>query len=620
MRDAFAMDSARAMGMPASHTRFVHLYLNGQYWGLYNPVERPDASFCATYLGGAKEDWDALNQGELISGTHVAWDQLNALLSLDMANHTNYQRLLGNNPDGTRNPAYEVLLNVPSLIDYMILNFYIGNADWPGRNWWVGRNRINSDGFHFFPWDSETALDISGVDADRTSAGDAVARPYAAVRTNADFKIMFADRVYEHFYNGGAFYVNPASPAWNPSHPENNRPAERFAAAAERVSRAIVGESARWGDQLGTGPYTRDEHWQPRRDSILRTYFPVRSAKVLDQFRTAGLYPRIEPPMMNQRGGVVNSGFKLTLSSPVGIIYYTTNGTDPRTPITAVPQGLPYTGPITITNLLRVRARVLNGLEWSALNEAAFIIGTPILAVSELHYHPADPSAAEQALGFSNADQFEFIELCNPGTGTFDLKGVEFINGIHFSFTNSAIDSLRPGAYVLLVKNQAAFEARYGPGLPVAGEYAGQLDNAGERVTAVDGNGVTLIDFTYGTEPPWPTTPDGSGVSLEVINPQGNLNMPANWHPSVGLGGSPGLPNPVPAPILVIDLSDPTVPCIYFNGRGGAAYTVYFRESLTTGTWQVLQRLGPLLDDQPVEVAVPMTYAVPDRFFRISTP
>jgi hypothetical protein len=622
VRDMFAMDSARAMGMTASHGRFFHLYLNGQYWGVYNPVERPDAAFSATYHGGDQGTWDAINQGEVSNGTSAAWNRLFSLLNLDMSNPTNYQRIQGNNPDGTRNPAYENLLNVPSLIDYMILNCYIGNADWPGRNWWVGRDRNDGDGFHFYPWDSETALDVSGVGADVTSASEAVARPYASVRTNAEFRVAFGDRVYRHFFNDGPFYVNPTNSAWNPTHPENNRPAERFAAAAERVSRAIVGESARWGDQLGTGPFTRDEHWQTRRDSILRDYFPVRSANVLAQFRRVGLYPKTDPPVMNQRGGVVTRGFNLTLSASAGTIYYTTNGSDPRTTVTGLPTTAAwrYTGPIAVLDLLALKTRVLNGSEWSAVNEATFIVGVPMLAVSELDYHPADPSAVERAQGFTNADQFEFIELFNAGTGTFDLRGVGFINGIHFAFTNNAVNDLPAGQYVLVVKNRAAFEARYGKANLVAGEYSGQLDNAGERITAVDSKGTILIDFTYGTLPPWPTSTDGNGFSLEVIDPKGNLNMPSNWHPSAFIGGSPGTANPVPRPILQIAGSDPGWLHLRFEGRGGSSYTAYYRDSFSSGGWQVLQRVTKLIDDQPVTVTIPLSNAPPYRFYQIATP
>ena len=34
-----------------AHGTFVHLYLNGFYWGLYNLAERPDGWFTSAYLG-----------------------------------------------------------------------------------------------------------------------------------------------------------------------------------------------------------------------------------------------------------------------------------------------------------------------------------------------------------------------------------------------------------------------------------------------------------------------------------------------------------------------------------------------------------------------------------------
>ncbi len=240
------------MGMVASHGNYVHLYINGRYWGLYNPMERPDAVFSASYHGGVEGNWDAINQDSVPDGNYDAWNRLMATIAPDWSDNAVYQRVQGNNPDGTRNPAYEVLLDVANMIDYMILNFYIGNGDWPGRNYWVGRDRTGTEGFQFYPWDSETAL--SGVGTDNTGVNSAVARPYAAARANAEFRMQFADRVYRHFFNGGAFYVNPAAPAWNPAAPTNNPPAARFAALAESVRQGIVGESARWGDQLRPHP------------------------------------------------------------------------------------------------------------------------------------------------------------------------------------------------------------------------------------------------------------------------------------------------------------------------------------------------------------------------------
>ena len=99
--------------------------------------------------------------------------------------------------------------------------------------------------------------------------------------------VILGDRVFKHFSKGGTLYVNPDKPAWDPTHPENNQPAARLAALANQIDRAMVGESARWGDQLRTTPFTRDEHWEKARDNLLANYFPRRSAIVLDQFRRA---------------------------------------------------------------------------------------------------------------------------------------------------------------------------------------------------------------------------------------------------------------------------------------------------------------------------------------------
>ncbi|MBP7053782.1 MAG: CotH kinase family protein [Phycisphaerae bacterium] len=733
VRDAFAMDTVRAMGNLASHSVFVHLYINGLYWGLYNPVERPDAAFSASYRGGDKDSWDAINQDSVPDGNYDAWNRLLAMLSGNLSDDSVYQRVQGNDPNGERNPQYEDLLDVQNMIDYMILNFYVGNTDWPGRNWWVGRNRDDGDGFQFYPWDTETAL--RDLNTNVTSASSAVARPYAALRANARFRMLFADHVHRHFFNGGALYVNPDRPAWDPDHPENNRPAARFAARADQVEQAIVGESARWGDQLSSTLFTRNDHWAKHRDSLLANYFPQRSQIVLKQFRSAGLYPDLDAPVFSHPGGSVDPGFELSMSSAAGTIYYTTNGADPFVPVdveelsqtalvtsdnlrrvlvpsvanggstlgsawqtvggvndsawafgvggvgydtsddydaligidvdasmrgtaTSVfirmpflldeqtreqanfmtlrmryddgfvaylngvaiasenapanvqwnsaataghddsaavqfgsfdvsafldalqpganllavhglnvsagssdflidaeliagerlvtgeqPVAQQYVGSIVLSDTVTIKARAFDGFEWSALNEASFSVGSGTLAVSELHYHPSDPTAVELAAGFSDEDDFEFVELVNSGTAPLDLAGIRFVDGIEFDFAAGSLTLLAPGQHVLVVRSLKAFETRYGLGLPVAGEYDGRLSNAGEPIRLVDASGEILSEFTYGTQTPWPSLADGGGPSLEMVDVTADPALPESWQASRAEGGSPGSPS-----------------------------------------------------------------------------
>ena len=83
------------MGGFSPHAKYHHLYINGLYWGMYYVHERPDGSFAAAYLGGDKDDYDIIKhwQGNVVSGTRVAYDSLVALSQLDLSNDSNYRSI-----------------------------------------------------------------------------------------------------------------------------------------------------------------------------------------------------------------------------------------------------------------------------------------------------------------------------------------------------------------------------------------------------------------------------------------------------------------------------------------------------------------------------------------------
>ena len=54
-RDEFGRRAHLALGQPAGHGRYLNVYINGVYWGVYNVVERPDASFAETYFDGVDD-------------------------------------------------------------------------------------------------------------------------------------------------------------------------------------------------------------------------------------------------------------------------------------------------------------------------------------------------------------------------------------------------------------------------------------------------------------------------------------------------------------------------------------------------------------------------------------
>jgi len=205
--------------------------------------------------------------------------------------------------------------------------------------------------------------------------------------------------------------------------------------------------------------------------------------------------------------------------------------------------------------------------------EGAPTFAQQLLRVTELMYHPSPHPA------HTNAEEFEYVELKNISTNTtLNLNGVRFTNGIDFRFSGSAITSLAPGARVLIVKNIAAFNARYGSGLPVAGQYTGSLDNDGERLRLLDGTNEEVLDFDYDDD--WYPVTDGLGFSLVIVDEKAEPDawgQKAQWRPSGNLNGNPAVPDPgVPfiAPILVnevlsrTDTPPPTDSIELFNPTG----------------------------------------------------
>lgn len=123
-----------------------------------------------------------------------------------------------------------------------------------------------------------------------------------------------------------------------------------------------------------------------------------------------------------------------------------------------------------------------------------------------------------------------------------NLSDVRFTKGADFDFPpNTMIGS---DEFLLVVRNQAAFESRYGTGLPIAGEWepGDNLGNDDEQLKLSLGTGTAIHDFIYLDLAPWPTSPDGPGYSLTLRDPAAapDHSLPENWRASAVLYGSPG--------------------------------------------------------------------------------
>ncbi len=146
------------------------LYINGQYWGVYEYREKVDDSdFTNRYYDQGRYDIDFLKTwgGTWEEyGDGADWYTLvDFITTNDMTDADNYEEAVSE-------------LNEMSLIDYFILNSYVVCADWLNWNtaWWRGRNE-DGDGrrWRYALWDLDntfghganyTGLPNTGSDAD----------------------------------------------------------------------------------------------------------------------------------------------------------------------------------------------------------------------------------------------------------------------------------------------------------------------------------------------------------------------------------------------------------------------------------------------------------------------
>lgn len=254
----------------------------------------------------------------------------------------------------------------------------------------------------------------------------------------------------------------------------------------------------------------------------------------------------IRPPVFNQTGGAVPDGFVVALSGDNGTLYVTTDASDPRARGGGIgPSAWAYAVPFALHAPTLVQARIRNGTNWSGLASAFFRTPQDLtsLIVTEIMYHPL-------SYGAWTSDDLEFIELKNIGISTLNLGGLSFTAGISFTFPSGTL--LNPGGLVVLVRNAAAFQARY-PGVAISGVYTGKLDDGGETIR-VSTELSPLFDFDYGDRAPWPLAADGYGFSVVPRNlaTYANSGDGAHWRASAALGGSPGSDDPSPGTTGVV--------------------------------------------------------------------
>jgi hypothetical protein len=569
LRDIFSRDTQRDMGQPYTRGRYYHLYLNGMYWGLYQTEERADAHYAETYFGDGDDDYDVIKVSteawpyfnEATDGTLSPWQELWNRCSRGFSSNSDYYALEGKDQYGKPMLNTRVWVDIDNLIDYMLVIFYTGNFDAPvsafagnsmANNYYAILNHKNKgEGFVFLAHDSEHSMFVSpyslseGINENRVTINDPAMSAsgvsnfqpqwlHHRLLSNAEYRLRFADRAFRHFEPGGVLSPGKCS--------------DRFRVRKGQVDMAIIAESARWGDAKTTKPRNRIDDWLPEVTDIENNYFPARSAVVISQLRSAGIYPSLEPTVVKESGLSVTGDrpisypVTVTLENPnlSGNIYYTVNGSDPRLiggTVSPAAVKAQQGSSLTISGTTIFKSRIYDGQTWSALKEIRFSAVNEDfshLKVTEVHYHPADLISATDTV---DGKDLEFIELKNTGSGAVNISGVTVDTAVYFRVPDGII--IPPKGFFVIASKPESFYSYYG--MSPSGNFSGNLSNSGEYILLNDNNANRITSFTYSDMLPWPEEADGSGYSLVSVlaDPTENPDQYSYWKKSGKIGGSP---------------------------------------------------------------------------------
>ena len=168
------------------------LYLNGKYWGILNLRERSDEDFVLANYGTTNVDVIEQWLGNVKAGDRVAWDNL-----MNELRKTPSER----NMEWIKNQV-----DIDEFINYMILEIYVSNIDFPHNNVSMWRPRTIGGKWRFILKDLDLGLGLFGSNpATRNSLE-------YNTESNADnrklFNALLTDETFrKEFYSRFAIYM-----------------------------------------------------------------------------------------------------------------------------------------------------------------------------------------------------------------------------------------------------------------------------------------------------------------------------------------------------------------------------------------------------------------------------
>jgi hypothetical protein len=505
----------------------VVVFLNGQYWGIHNIREKIDKYYINENFGVHPDSIHLLRDNiKIVEGNYYQYMQMiEYVKNVPVVDSLVYDSI-------------GKLVDISNYSDYFIAEMYYVNPDWPNHNTKYWRSFADTSRWRYIMTDMDFGLGL-----------------YSQVYKNEldrilHSNIMWADnhwilrRLMENAEYRN-YFINRSADMFNTMLLPQNI-INTIGTFKERLAPEMQVHMPRWGSSFIA--------WEANVQSM-SNFATNRLSYVwqhyLDEFDLEELVT-ITLDIDSVKHGKIKINTIIPDSLPWQGIYFDGNPVE----ISVIPDSgyvfshwnsnMVITGIDTLNPALKVNVDT-NDVFIAHFIKDPIVPIIPKIVFSEINYHSSD-----------TLDAGDWVEIWNIDTTEINLSGWIFKDDddLH-EFSLPPETFLDTAQHLVICRDTAKFKNIYPDPIYSVGPFEFGLANEGDQLRLFDASGMLVVSMTYSNLPPWPTDADGTGKTLELLDPFGNMNDGSNWF-SGCLGGSPGGPFVECDTIFIRENSDET--------------------------------------------------------------
>ncbi|MBT4482640.1 MAG: T9SS type A sorting domain-containing protein, partial [Candidatus Latescibacteria bacterium] len=590
-RDGLTSSLFRGVDLDIQEYRPTVVYINGEYWGIHNIREKHNEEYFESHHSVDPDNIDLLKPywrverpdgALLIEGDYLHYDAMLDYMTdndLSISEHYNY---------------IKTQLDIPSYINYLILEIYGDNKDWTGNNMKLWRPKTSEGKWRWLPWDLDFTFGGQnelgyerGVDNEFGYNTLAFATdpeggwPYPPWTTFIFRKLLENQSFRNDFINRFADCFNTFL--------QNHIVMQKIHEVKSVIEPEMQDHIAKWGNSNKAIKSVNDwynsvklveEFGETRADSI-RIY-------IIDEFNLSGT-AMVDLDIPQPGTGTIRINTLSLDEFPWSGTYFK------GVPVVITAQPAPgyrfagWSG-IAAQDSISIDVNVNDNLTLTAHFEAAKDVSGPIV-INEINYNSSTDFNPE-----------DWVELYNTSTEKIELSGWVFKDeddAHKFVFPDNTV--IEPDDYIVLCRDKSLFHQMFPDIEKYIGDISFGLSGRGELVRLYNAMGELVNSLTYDNNPPWPEAADGRGSTLELLNPSLDNILPGNWAPSIS-HGTPGEKNDV----FITGVENTSSPAVFSLGQNypnpfNPVTTIPFHVShggrVTIDVYSVLgQRVATVID------------------------